>query len=480
MKAGPLALLLVTAVPLAAQTPAPRVNPFFAPSPLPFQAPPFDRITDADYQPAIEGGIDQQRAEIARIAENPAPPTFANTIEAMERSGELLSRAMAVFSSIMSAHTNPALQLVERDVAPKLAAHGDEIYLNAKLFARVRAIYDTRASLKLSPEARAVVELYYRDFVRSGALLNDADKASLKALNQEESSLVTEYRRLRLAANNAAAVIVDDRAQLDGLSEADISAAAQAARAQKLEGKWVLTLQNTTPQPALASLKNRDLRKRLHEASMARGGAGDPNTSVPTIARLAQIRARKAALLGYPTFAAYALDDQMAKTPGTALKLLTDVTAASVARARDEAARMQRLIDQEGGGVPLAAWDWEYYAERVRKADFDFDEEEVRPYFELDRVLRDGVFFAATRLYGITFSERRDLPVYHPDVRVFEVRDTDGRPLGLFYADLFARPTKGGGAWMNSFVRQSKLLETRAVVTTTSTSRSPRPVSPCC
>jgi len=478
MKAAPVPLLLLVAVPLAAQAPNPRANPFLTPSALPFQAPAFDRITDADYQPAIEVGIEQRRAQVARIADNPAPPTFANTIEALERSGELLQRVTSVFFSINGANTNPTLQEVESVVAPKLTSSNDEIGLNPKLFARVKTIYDARATLKLSPEARSVVEMYYRDFVRAGALLNEADKAALKTLNVEESTLIPEYRRRRLAANNAAAVVVDDRAQLEGMSESDIAAAAQAAAGQKLAGKWLLTLQNTTQQPVLTTVKNRVLRQRVYEASMARGGAADPNTAVPTIARLAQIRAQRAKLLGFSTFAAYALDDQMAKTPETALKLVTEVAAAGARRAHDEAARMQRLIDQEGGGFTLAAWDWDYYAERVRKADYDIDEEEVRPYFELDRVLKDGVFFAATRLYGITFRERRDVPVYHPDVRVFEVRDTDGRPLGLFYADFFSRPNKNGGAWMNSFVRQSKLLESRAVVTNNTNFVKPAPGQP--
>ena len=478
MKISPLALLVAVSVPLAAQAPPPRVNPLRSRSTLPFQAPPFDRINDADYQPAIEEGIKEQQAEVAAIANNPEAPTFLNTIEAMERTGTLLKRASSIFFPLAGAHTNPTLQKIESALAPKLAAHDDEIYLNAKLFTRVKAIYDTRARLKLDPESAHLVELYYRDFVRAGALLNDADKAKLRALNQEESSLSTDYDHKRLAANNAAAVLVDERTQLDGLSEDEIAAAAQTAQSQGLSGKWLFALQNTTQQPALASLKNRALRKRIHDASMARASATDPNTTEPTIARLAQVRAQQAKLLGFPTWAAYALADQMAKTPETALKLSTDVAAAATARARDEAARMQKLIDQDGGGFTLAAWDWQFYAERVRKADYDYDEAEVRPYFELDRVLRDGVFFAANRLYGITLTERRDLPVYHPDVRVFDVVDADGRPLGLFYGDFFSRSTKRGGAWMNSFVRPSKLFEAKAVVTNNTNFTKPAPNQP--
>jgi peptidyl-dipeptidase Dcp len=407
----------------------------------------------------------QQLAENASIANNPAAPTFANTIEAMETSGALLRRVLPIFNGLTEANTNPTLQKIDGDEAPRLASHDDEIYLNAKLFARVKAIYDRRATLKLDPEAAHLVERYYQDFVRAGALLSEADKATLRALNREESTLETDYRNKRLAGVNAAAVVVDDRSQLDGLSDADIAAAAEAAKTRGLTGKWVLTLQNTTQQPALANLKNRALRKRLHDASSARGSGTGATSTEATIARLAQLRAQKARLLGFPTFAAFALDDQMAKTPDNALKLMNDLVPAATARAHDEAARMQKLIDQERGGFTLAPWDWQYYAERVRKADYDIDESEVRPYFELDRVLKDGVFFAATRLYGITFVELHDIPVYQPDVRVWEVRDVDGTPLGLFYGDFFSRSSKAGGGWTSSYVGQSKLLGTKNVVT---------------
>lgn len=472
-----VAIAVILALPAFAQapSPAPRANPLLTPSTLPFQAPAFDKITDADFQPAIEEAMTRHLAEIESIANNPAPPTFANTIEAMEASGTLLRRVMPIFNSLTESNTNPVLQTVEKDEAPKLASHDDEIFLNAKLFARVKSIYDRRAALKLDPEANHLVELYYRDFVRSGVLLDDADKATLRALNQEESTLSTEYRTRRLAGANAAAVVVDDRALLDGLSDADVAAAAEAARARGLTGKWVLTLQNTTQQPALANLKNRDLRKRLHDASSARGNAADPNTTEPTIARLAQLRAQQARLLGFPTFAAFALDDQMAKTPDKALKLMTDIVPPATARAREEAARMQKLIDQEGGGFTLAPWDWQFYAERVRKADYDIDESEVRPYFELNRVLQDGVFFAANRLYGVTFTERHDIPVYHPDVRVWEVHDADGSSLGLFYGDFFSRSNKDGGGWTSSYVGQSKLLGTRNVVTNNENFTKPAP-----
>ncbi len=471
-------LICAMALVLATSVYAQRVNPLLTPSTLPFQAPVFDKITDADFQPALEEGMRQQLQEINSIANNPAPPSLVNTIEAMERSGALLRRVEPIFNGMTSSNTNPTLQKVEREEAPKLAAHDDEIYLNAKLFARVKAIYDMRATLKLDPEALHVAERYYRDFVRAGALLSEADKTTLRALNKEESTLETDYRNKRLAGVNAAAIVVDDRAQLDGLSDADIAAAAQEAGRRGLTGKWVLTLQNTTQQPALASLKYRALRKRLHDASSARGTGSDANSTGTIITRLAQLRAQKARLLGFPNFAAFALDDQMAKTPDNALKLMNDVVLAATARAREEAARMQKLIDQEGGGFMLAPWDWQFYAERVRKADYDIDESEVRPYFELNRVLNDGMFFAATRLYGITFAERHDIPAYDADVRVWEVRDADGTPLGLFYGDFFSRSNKDGGGWTSSFVSQSTLLGTRNVVTNNENFTKPAPGEP--
>ena len=480
MKCLLCAIVLAGSASIYAQAPAapPRVNPLLSPSTLPFQAPAFDKITDPDLQPAIEEGMKQQLAEIESIANNPATPSFANTIEAMERSGALLRRVLPVFNALTEANTNATLQKIESEEAPKLASHEDEIHLNAKLFARVKAIYDQRATLKLGQEATHLVELYYRDFVRAGALLNDTDKETLRALNREESTLETDYRNKRLAGANAAAVVVDSQALLDGLSAADIAAAAEAAKARGLAGKWVMELQNTTQQPALANLKNRDLRRRLHDASSARGTGTGATSTEATVARLAQLRARKARLLGFPTFAAFALDDQMARTPQNALKLMNDIVPAATARAHDEAARMQKLIDQESGGFTLAPWDWQFYAERVRKADYDIDESEVRPYFELNRVLRDGVFFAANRLYGLTFIERHDIPAYHPDVRVWEVRDANGAPLGLFYGDFFARSNKDGGAWTSGYVGQSKLLGTKNVVSNTENFTKPAPGQP--
>jgi len=480
MKLRRWTLALAVFAPMVAQAPAETqgVNPLLQPSTLPFQAPAFDKLSNAHFLPAMEEGIKQQLAEVAAIADNPAAPTFANTIEAMERTGQLLERATNVFSNLTSSNTNPDLQKVEREIAPKLAAANDEIFLNAKLFQRVKAIYVNRAALPLNAESKRVVELYYQDFVRAGALLKDADKAMLRALNEEESSLQTEYSQKRLAANNAAAVVVDERAQLDGLSDSDIAAAAQEAEKRQLPGKWVLTLQNTTQQPSLVYLQNRAVRERLFKASSMRGNHGGPNDTKALISRLSQLRADKAKLLGYPNWDTYVLDDQMAKTPENALKLLNDLVPASTAKARAEIARMQKEIDAENGGFKLAAWDWQYYAEKVRKADYDIDESEVKQYFELDHVLQDGVFFAANKLYGLTFKERHDIPVYQKDVRVFEVFDADGKSMALYYGDYFSRSNKSGGAWMDSFVDQSGLMGTKPVVFNVTNFTKPAPGQP--
>ena len=442
----------------------PASNPFYAPSTLPFQAPPFDRIRNSDYQPAIEAGMKQQLAEIDAIAIETAPPTFENTIVPMERSGGLLSRAAKVFNSITSANTDSILQRIQEDVSPKLAAHNDAIYLNAKLWQRVKSIYDRRETLGFNAEQKFLVELYHRNFIRAGAQLSEADKTRLRALNQEEAKLSTEFQNKLLAATKAGALILDNAAQLDGLSEGEIAAAAEAAKSRGLTGKWVIPLQNTTQHPSQASLKNRDVRQRLFVASTQRASRGNSNDTRGIIQRQSQLRAEKAKLLGYPTYSAYALDNQTAKTPASAMKLLTDIAPAATAKARSEAVLMQALIDRQKGGFKLAPWDWQYYAEQVRKEQYDLDETQLKPYFELDRVLRDGVFFAANKLFGLTFRERKDLPVYHPDVRVFDVIDADGKQLSLFYADFFKRDNKSGGAWMDTFVDQSGLMGTQPVV----------------
>ena len=437
-----------------------QTNPFFNPSTLPFQAPPFDRIKDSDYQPALEEGMKQGLAEIEAIANNPDPPTFDNTIVAMEKSGQLLTRVAKVFFNLTQSNTNETLEKVEADESPKLTAFQDSIYLNPRLFARVKAIYDQRTSLDLDPASQYLVDRYYRNFVRAGALLSDADKEKLKALNKEESTLTTQYRQKVLADTDASAVVVDNKADLAGMSDADIAAAAQRAKDRNLpEGRYVITLQNTTQQPPLAYLKNRSLREKIFRASSQRGNHDGPNDTRAIVERLAQLRAEKAQLLGFPTYAAYSLDDQMAKTPENAIKLMSDMVPATVAKANQQAKQMQTLA-----GFRLEPWDWQYYAEQLRKKEYALNEGEAKQYFELDRVLQDGVFYAANQLYGLTFKERHDIPVYNPDVRVFEVFDADGKSLALFYADYFSRPNKSGGAWMDTFVDQSKLLDQKPVV----------------
>ena len=449
---------------LAGAAVAAEPNPFFQRSTLQYQAPPFDRIRDTDYVPAIEEGMKRQIAEIDAIANDPAPPTFANTLEAMERSGELLTRVTKVFFNLAASNTNDAMQKIRAEEAPKLAKHQDAIYLKAKLYARVKALYARRDALGLDPESRYLLERYHLAFVRAGAGLDDADKAKLRALNEEEATLTTRFAQLLLADTTASSVVVSDKRELAGLSAGDLASAAGAAKARGLAGKWVLDLQNTTQQPVLSSLTDRGLRRRVLAASEARCDHGGPDDTKAIVARLAQLRAQRAKLLGFPTHAAYILDDRMAKTPERALKLLTDMVPAATAKAGREAARMQQLIDAEKGGFTLGAADWELYAEKVRKADYDVDEAQVRPYFPLDRVLQDGVFFAAHEMYGLTFKERKDLPVYQPDVRVFEVFDADGTSLALYYGDYFQRPNKRGGAWDDSFVDQSALLGTKPVI----------------
>ncbi|HEU5219624.1 MAG TPA: M3 family metallopeptidase [Gemmatimonadales bacterium] len=441
-----------------------RANPFFTASALQYQAPPFDRITDADYLPAIEEGMKQNLAEIDAIAAQDSAPTFANTIEPMERSGELLTRVLKVFLALTQANTDSTLQQVQETTAPELAAFRDSISLNARLFQRIRTLNDQRNTLPLDPEQKFLVGKYYRDFVKAGALLSDADKTSLRAMNKEESELTTTFQNQLLAATNAVALVISDSTDLDGLTEGDRATAREEAAARKLPGKWVLVLRNTTQQPLLASLRNRAVRERLLTASMTRAEQGGANDTRATAQRLAELRAQKGKLLGYKTFADYQLDDQMAKTPVKAFTLLNDMVPAATAKARGEAARMQQIIDEKQGDFRLAAWDWQFYAEQVRQAEYDLNEADVKPYFELDRVLKDGVFFAAGQLYGLTFKERTDIPAYHPDVRVFEVFEADGTSLALFYADYFARPSKSGGAWMDSFVDQSGLRGTRPVV----------------
>ncbi|WCE06169.1 peptidyl-dipeptidase Dcp [Pseudoxanthomonas sp. JBR18] len=441
-----------------------RANPLLSQSPLPFHAPQFDKIQDADYLPAFEQGMREHLEQINKIADNPDAPTFANTIEAMEQTGQTLDRVSRIFFGLVQADTNDARQKIQEDIAPKLAAHQDEISLNPKLFARIKAVYDQRDSLNLDPVSLRLVERDYQEFVRAGAQLSDADKATLRKLNVEETTLSTQFHQRLVAAAAAGAVTVDDKSQLAGMSDGAIASAAQDAKARGEDGKYLLALQNTTQQPELGALSNRDLRTRILEASETRTEHGDANDTRQIIQRLAQLRAQKAKLLGFDSYAAYSLADQMAKTPDAALKLLTDTVPAATAKAKGEAAEIQQVIDAQNGGFKLTAADWDYYAEQVRKQKYDLDESQIKPYFELDNVLKNGVFYAANQLYGVTFKERKDIPVYNPDVRVYEVFDADGKSLALFYTDYFKRDSKSGGAWMDVFVEQDGLTGDKPVV----------------
>jgi len=438
-------------------------NPFAHASTLPYQAPPFEKIKDSDYEPALLAGMAEQQQQIDAIANDAAAPTFQNTIVAMEKSGALLHRAQLAFGAVAGANTDPAIQKVEAEMAPKAAAHQDAIYLNTKLFARVQTLFDQRDSLKLDPESARLLDFYYKRFVHAGAKLNDPDKKKLMALNEEGSKLSNAFSQKLLAATKSGGYKTSDSAALAGMSTAQI-ASAQAAAKTRGDAGYLIPLQNTSQQPVLAQLSDRATRQAIFENSWNRAEKNDANDTRDTIARLAQVRAEKAKLLGYPTFAAWKIEDQMAKTPEAAIHFMDALVPATTARAASEQKDIQALIDQQKGGFQVEPWDWEFYSEQVRKAKYDLDETQVRPYFEINKVLEDGVFYAANQLYGITFKERHDLPVYAPDVRVFDVFNADGSHLAVFYCDYWKRDNKQGGAWMSSFVDQSRLLNQSPVV----------------
>ncbi|MFN2476224.1 MAG: M3 family metallopeptidase [Chthoniobacterales bacterium] len=439
-------------------------NPLLQQSTLSYQFPPFDKIKNEHFQPAIEQGMREQIAEVEKIAAQTDKPTFENTIVPMERSGQLLQRANRTFSNLNGCNTNPEMQRIDKELSPKFAAHQDAIRLNAALFARIQSLYDQRDKLGLDPQSAYLLERYYKDFVRAGAKLSDADKTKLRAINAELAQLQTTFEQNVLKEKNASSVIVDTREELDGLPDSAIAAAAAAAKDEKKEGKFAIRLQNTTNQAPLASLKNRALRQRIMEASLTRNSKGGEFDNREVVTRIARLRAERANLLGYPTFAAYQLEDQTAKNVETVNKMLADITPPAVANARKEIADMQAVIDEQKGGFQLASWDWDFYSEQVRKARYAFDESQIRPYLELNHVLLDGVFYAAGKEYGLTFKERKDLPVYLPDVRVFEVFEADGKPLAIFIADYYARPSKRGGAWASAYVGQSELFGTKPVI----------------
>jgi peptidyl-dipeptidase Dcp len=432
-------------------------NPLLPESPLPYGMPPFDRIREADYVPAFEKAMADHLREVEAVASDPDKPTFDNTIVALERSGQELARVSAVFDNLNQADTTPGMQKIDSDMAPVRAAHADAIHMNPALFARIGALYDARSSLGLDAESLRLLERYHRDFVRAGARLSGPDKERLRALNRELASLESTFTQNVLNEVNASGVAAADAADLAGLPAAEIAA-------DRKGGGYVIALDNTTGQPPLVYLENRPLRERIMEASLARGSRGGPYDNRAVVSRIARLRAEQAALLGYDTFAAFTVEDQTARTVGAVNGLLSRLAAPAIAKARREATDMQAIVDAQHGGFQIVSWDWAYYAEKVRRARYSVDEAQLRPYFELNRVLEDGVFFAANRLYGLTFRERHDLPVYNPDVRVFEVFDAHAKPLGLLLEDFYARPSKQGGAWMNEYVTQSSLLGRRPVV----------------
>jgi len=441
----------------------PPDNPFATESTLPYHMPPFDRIKDAHFRPALEAGMAEQRKEVEAIDHNPAPPTFENTVLAFEKSGQLLDRVSSTFSNLNGSNSDPEILKIASEMAPKRSAHRDAIYLDPVLFARFDSLYQKRASLNLDPESLQLLEYTYKEFLRAGAKLSEAEKTRLRQLNEQIASAQTQFQQNVLKATKDAAVVVENESDLDGLSSEQIGAAAEAAKARGLQGKWVITLQNTTTQPALQQLRNRALRERIYKASINRGVGGQyDNTAV--VAQIVKLRAEKAALLGYPDFAAYNLTAETAGNPRAVNEMLARIVPAALANARKEAADIQKLIDQQSGKFKLEPWDWSFYAEQVRKTRFGFDQSEVRPYFEMNHVLQDGVFYAAQVLYGLNFKERHDLPVYQADVRVFEVTNADGSPVGLFLGDYYSRDNKRGGAWMSEYVGQSRLFNTRPVV----------------
>ncbi|MFZ3618798.1 peptidyl-dipeptidase Dcp [Leclercia barmai] len=439
-------------------------NPFFADSSLPYQAPHFDLIRDEHYRPAFDAAIRQKREEIAAIAGSADAPDFANTVLALEKSGALLSRVSSVFFAMTSAHTNDYLQQLEEAVSTELAALANDIWLNDALFARVDAIYNDRQAMAPDAESLRLIEELHQRFILAGARLGEAEKQELKALNTEAATLISQFNQRLLAADKAGGLVVDYLHQLDGLSPAEQAAAAQAAEEKGLSDRWLIPLLNTTQQPALQQLRDRKIRENLFKAGWLRTQKNDANDTREVIARLVALRARQAELLGYSNYASWKIADQMAKKPDAALQFMRGIVPAARGRALQEQADIQKVIDDEQGHFQVQAWDWSFYAERVRLAKYALDETQVKPYFALNRVLTDGVFWAATQLFGITFAERNDIPVYHPDVRVWEIFDHNGEGMALFYGDFFARDSKGGGAWMGNFVEQSNEFNTRPVI----------------
>ncbi|MFP2237208.1 peptidyl-dipeptidase Dcp [Pseudescherichia vulneris] len=439
-------------------------NPFLTVSLLPYQAPRFDLIEDHHFRPAFDEGLRRKRGEVAAIAGNTQPATFDNVFVALEKSGELLERVTSVFYAMTNAHTNDTLQQLDEQFSAELAGLANDIYLNDALFSRVEQVWQQRSTLNLDAESLRLVEVVYQRFILSGAKLAPAQKDQLRALNTQAATLSTQFHQRLLAAAKTGGLVLNERHLLDGLSDEEISAAASAALDKGLTDRWLLPLLNCTQQPALAQLQNRQTRENLFNAGWLRNEKGDQNDTRELILRLVSVRAGQAKLLGYRDYASWSMADQMAKTPEAAFSFMRKIAPAARARAEREWADIQQVIDQQQGGFQAQAWDWAYYAEQVRLARYSLDESQIKPYLELNNVLTEGVFWTASQLFGIRFVERFDIPVYHPDVRVWEIFDANGEGLGLFYGDFFARDSKGGGAWMDNFVQQSTLLEQRPVI----------------
>ncbi|HDS2646315.1 TPA: peptidyl-dipeptidase Dcp [Klebsiella aerogenes] len=439
-------------------------NPFLHVSLLPYQAPHFDLIEDSHYRPAFDEGVRRQREEIAAIINNPAPADFDNTLVALEQSGQLLGRVTRVFFAMAGANTNPLIQQLDEQFSAELAELGNDIWLNDALYQRVKQVWQQRDALSLDPESRRLLEVSWQRFQLAGAALAQEQKTALKALNTEEALLQSQFQQRLLAAVKSGGLVVDYQHQLDGLAADEIAAAADAARDKGLHDRWLLALTNTTQQPALQALADRQTRHNLFAAGWTRNQKGDANDTRELVLRLAEIRARKAELLGVADYASWSMADQMAKTPSEALAFMRRIAPAARRRAEQELADIQQVIDEEGGDFQAAAWDWLYYGEQVRRAKFAIDEAQLKPYFALDRVLEDGVFWTASQLFGIRFVERFDIPLYHPDVRVWEIFDANGEGMALFYGDYFSRDSKSGGAWMDVFVEQSTLRAQRPVI----------------
>ncbi|WP_052910847.1 M3 family metallopeptidase [Riemerella anatipestifer] len=459
-----------------ADIPVPAGNPFLEKSKLQYQAPEFDKIKDEHFKPAFDYGLKVQELEVQKISENTEAPTFENTVLALENSGEVLKRAQSLFYNLTGSNTNDKLQALQQEYAPVFSAHSDKIYLNSKLYERIKKVYENRGGL--NSESQKLVEYYKQNFDIAGAGLSDAKKEELKKINGELASLSTQFSNKLLDARKNGALIIDSIKELDGLSSDEIAAAAQAAKEAGHEGKYLLSLLNTTQQPLLQNLKNRATREKLFKSSWYRAEKGNTDDTRSIIEKLARLRLKKAQVLGKKSFAEWKLQDQMAQNPEEALNLLAQLAKPAVETAKREASEIQKIIDEQKGGFELAPWDWNFYAEQVRKAKYDLDENEIKPYFEVTTVLEKGVFYAAEKFYGITFKERKDLPVYHPDVVAYEVFDRDGKSMALYYLDFYTRNNKNGGAWMSNFVEQSKTLGQKPVIVNVFNYQKPAPGKP--